>query len=244
MAFSEKVKFEVKKLSHQSCCICKKIGIEIHHIVPQAENGPDTIENAAPLCPSCHEIYGQNPTKRKFIRESRDIWYEICAKRFSSETSQIPEILSKLDNIENLLQPYKKDEGISYLSLGELVDTIRKYSLTWREEKNGTFELAYALAFKTYGDNTNWNQEFNQVRDSFTKNFGAIPTEWLLKYTIEQLKIDWHSRPFTEEELSEFLGVLLVNMHLISMYDQIDEKGRRVLAYIDEKQQLLFVVKS
>ena len=77
MVFTEKIKYEVKKLSHQSCCVYKNIGIEIHHIKPQAENGEDKLENAAPLCPSCHEICGQNPTKRKFIRESRDIWYEI-----------------------------------------------------------------------------------------------------------------------------------------------------------------------
>jgi hypothetical protein len=38
---------------------------------------PDELENAAPLCPSCHETYGANPTKRKFLREARDLWYEI-----------------------------------------------------------------------------------------------------------------------------------------------------------------------
>lgn len=51
----------------------------MHHIAPQEDSGPDTEDNAAPLCPTCHEIYGANPTKRKFIREARDFWYETCA---------------------------------------------------------------------------------------------------------------------------------------------------------------------
>jgi hypothetical protein len=57
--------------------------VEVHHIVPEAEAGPDTEDNAAPLCPSCHETYGANPDKRKFIREARDFWYELCRTRLS-----------------------------------------------------------------------------------------------------------------------------------------------------------------
>jgi hypothetical protein len=82
MAFSEAVKRAVRSKAHHSCCICKGVGVEVHHIIPQEEGGPDTEENAAPLCPSCHEIYGANKNKRKFIREVRDAWYEICAKRY------------------------------------------------------------------------------------------------------------------------------------------------------------------
>lgn len=44
--------------------------------MPQEENGPDTLDNEAPLCANCHEIYGGNPTKRKLIRQLRDNWYE------------------------------------------------------------------------------------------------------------------------------------------------------------------------
>ena len=77
MAFSEKVKKEARKLSDGKCVICKKeVALEIHHIIPQEENGTDTLDNAAPLCANCHEIYGGNPTKRKLIRQLRDNWYE------------------------------------------------------------------------------------------------------------------------------------------------------------------------
>ena len=73
--FSESTKVAVRRKAHLRCCLCHDIGVEVHHILPQAEGGSDNPENAAPLCPSCHEKYGANPTKRKFIREARDVWY-------------------------------------------------------------------------------------------------------------------------------------------------------------------------
>ncbi|HYT41335.1 MAG TPA: HNH endonuclease [Methylomirabilota bacterium] len=98
MAFSEAIKSKVRKKAHLSCCLCKAIGVEVHHIIPQEENGPDAEENAAPLCPSCHETYGANPQKRKFIREARDLWYEICEKRYASDPDRLNEIKRLLQN--------------------------------------------------------------------------------------------------------------------------------------------------
>jgi hypothetical protein len=104
MAFTEATKLVVKRKAHFSCCLCRSVGIELHHIVPQADGGPDNEDNAAPLCPSCHETYGANPTKRKFIREARDFWYEICSTRYASDVSRI-------DAIQQMLQvlPTKTD---------------------------------------------------------------------------------------------------------------------------------------
>lgn len=99
MAFSEKIKKEARKLSDGKCVICKKeIALEIHHIIPKEENGEDTLENAAPLCANCHEIYGANPTKRKLIRDLRDNWYE----RVEKASHNIDELvdLHKNPNIE------------------------------------------------------------------------------------------------------------------------------------------------
>jgi hypothetical protein len=95
MAFKEEVKLAVKRKSHFRCCLCEKLlHLEIHHIIPQAEGGPDDEENAAPLCPSCHETYGANPTKRKFIREKRDHWYELCAQHYARDENLQDEIKS------------------------------------------------------------------------------------------------------------------------------------------------------
>jgi len=33
-----------------------------------------------------------NPTKRKFIREARDLWYEICLKRYAPDADRLDEL--------------------------------------------------------------------------------------------------------------------------------------------------------
>lgn len=65
--------------------------------MPQSENADDTEDNAAPLCPSCHETYGANPSTRKFIREARDFWYELCSRRFSKDPDALTNISERLD---------------------------------------------------------------------------------------------------------------------------------------------------
>src|SRR2546428_12819990 len=98
MSFAENLKLKVKRRAHFACCLCHALGVEVHHIIPQEEGGPDIEENAAPLCPSCHEAYGANPQKRKFIREARDLWYEICHKRYASDPDRLEEIKRLLQN--------------------------------------------------------------------------------------------------------------------------------------------------
>jgi hypothetical protein len=95
MAFSEQLKLSAKKRAHFRCCLCHALYVEIHHIIPESDSGPDTEDNAAPLCPSCHETYGANSEKRKFIREARDFWYELCANRFFSDHDQIKTAVSE-----------------------------------------------------------------------------------------------------------------------------------------------------
>jgi hypothetical protein len=97
MPFTEQQKLQIRKRAHFCCCLCHETGVEIHHIIPQAEGGPDNEDNAAPLCPTCHEIYGGNPAKRKFIREVRDFWYELCAQRYSTDHKQLKEIADRVE---------------------------------------------------------------------------------------------------------------------------------------------------
>jgi len=99
MAFSELQKAAVRKRAHFRCCLCHGLGVDIHHVVPQAEGGSDEDDNAAPLCPSCHETYGANGAKRKFIREARDFWYETCEKRFASDKDQLAGISDLLRSL-------------------------------------------------------------------------------------------------------------------------------------------------
>lgn len=101
MPFSEKIKIEVKKRSTFQCCRCHYIGIEAHHILPEAEGGHDTIDNAAPLCPSCHSLLGANPEKRKEIKQMRDWWYEVVSEKYSpAKREEFEKINEKLQKIQ------------------------------------------------------------------------------------------------------------------------------------------------
>lgn len=84
MAFSEKTKEEVRKKACFRCVICQQPFVEVHHIKPQSEGGDDSMDNAAPLCSRCHDLYGANPQKRKQIRQMRDNWYETVEKMTDS----------------------------------------------------------------------------------------------------------------------------------------------------------------
>ena len=74
---------------HRRCCICHRfcgVKIEIHHIEPAADGGPDTADNAIPVCFECHaeiQLYNdKHPRGRKFrpdeLRLHRNQWLEIC----------------------------------------------------------------------------------------------------------------------------------------------------------------------
>lgn len=101
MPFPERVKIEAKKKAHYSCVICHKPFVEVHHIIPQHAGGSDSLDNAAPLCGYCHDVYGENPSKRKQIREMRDFWWEFCANAPAS-SAEI-ELNIKLDTISEAL---------------------------------------------------------------------------------------------------------------------------------------------
>lgn len=99
MAFAESLKLKIRQDAHFACCLCHDLGVEIHHVIPAEAGGDDSEANAAPLCPTCHERYGANPDKRKFLREARDFWFEICAERYASDPGRLDQIHSALDEV-------------------------------------------------------------------------------------------------------------------------------------------------
>jgi len=123
MAFTEDLKQEVRQKAAFQCCRCKRIGVEIHHIIPQADGGPDTIDNAAPLCPACHEDFGANPIKRKQIREMRDWWYGRVEAMYGASAGN--EMLQKLSTEITAL---KEDKATDQNALDELKVTLKQLS--------------------------------------------------------------------------------------------------------------------
>ena len=95
--FPESVKREVIERAGFQCCVCRRFGgVQAHHIRPAKDGGPDTIDNAAPLCPNCHDTLGDNPKKRKEITQTRDWWYAQVEKMCGGVGGV--ELLSQIDD--------------------------------------------------------------------------------------------------------------------------------------------------
>ena len=118
MGFSEKVKREVKEKAMFRCCICQVIRVHIHHILPTKDGGSDDIDNAAPLCPSCHDNYGDNPSKRKEIKQMRDFWYKKVEKMYPDNSI----IIGMIENIDTRLETIQ--------------DNFANQNHSWRSELN------------------------------------------------------------------------------------------------------------
>ena len=87
MAFSEDVRSKVLLWSDRHCCLCKKacgVNIEVHHLIPEEQNGGDEIDNAIPLCFECHgsvqHYNSKHPIGTKYkvdeLRKRRDQVYD------------------------------------------------------------------------------------------------------------------------------------------------------------------------
>jgi hypothetical protein len=87
MPFGPKIKEDALVACQRCCCICHKFcgtKIEVAHIRAEAEGGPDTLDNAIPLCFDCHadmRSYDfKHPKGNKYseaeLRRHRDNWFE------------------------------------------------------------------------------------------------------------------------------------------------------------------------
>jgi HNH endonuclease len=87
MSFPARVQEDALVACGRHCCLCHKfcgIKIELHHIRPQSEGGPNTFENCIALCFDCHadmRTYdhkhpkGTKYTETELIRH-RNAWHE------------------------------------------------------------------------------------------------------------------------------------------------------------------------
>jgi HNH endonuclease len=89
MAFPDKEAQELLASCHRRCCICHRFcgfKMELDHILPKGDGGPDSIENAIAVCFECHaEIHAYNdkhPRGRKYrpeeLKRHKAQWLDIC----------------------------------------------------------------------------------------------------------------------------------------------------------------------
>ncbi|MEQ9208785.1 MAG: HNH endonuclease, partial [Pseudomonadales bacterium] len=91
MGFPNGVKNRILVAAARHCCVChryKGVGVEAHHIIQEADGGPNTYENAIALCFDCHAAAGhynsRHPRGTKFspeeLRLARKTWLEMVEK--------------------------------------------------------------------------------------------------------------------------------------------------------------------
>ncbi len=128
MPFSEAVKLEAKRRSAFLCAACRRPFVEVHHIIPQAEGGPDDLDNACPLCAYCHDQVGGNPEKRKQLREMRDLQWELNAKQ--AQHPATVEFNQKLDNIQLHLSDSAKGQAEQQQALIDIKNLMISHNNT------------------------------------------------------------------------------------------------------------------
>jgi hypothetical protein len=90
MPFPPGVREEALIRSRRCCSICHEFAglyTDVHHIVQEADGGPNTLENAIPLCDRCHgEVGHYNPRHAKGtkyreseLKRHRDEWWDYIA---------------------------------------------------------------------------------------------------------------------------------------------------------------------
>lgn len=205
MAFSETLKSQIRKLTDMRCCICQAVGVEIHHIKPQHEGGLDTIENAAPLCPTCHETYGENPRKRKWIKEARDNWYDKC----SNSATLTQELVARIEKLSCEMQEGFAAIKGAELSLGDLLGII--YNIDKSCEYLSKSEVDFLMEFYFGGAIT---PEFDAVKRTFVDFFGRETARRCCAYFA--IKNGLNLEGFTEPEMAQIGAEMSILMAIMT----------------------------
>jgi hypothetical protein len=234
MGFSQKLKQSIRKRAHFACCLCFSKNVEIHHILPKEQGGPDIEDNAAPLCPSCHELYGSNPTKRTLVREARDAWYEICDKRFV-EYSILHKIESRIQNIEsylihsgdtlnNLHNNNSKANEVTWKSLEKILSYLyaRDFAEIGASEESHSMVdslLGIFLMLKFWTE-----EEDRRNRRNFLRRFGTFTASRVLLQILFERRIRLGtgiSAPVFLSVLDQFQTIIMLLLHEESLVPEL-----------------------
>jgi hypothetical protein len=252
MAFLEPLKTEIRRQCDMRCCVCHAIGVEIHHIVPENDGGADTAENATPLCPTCHETYGANPTKRKFIREAKDSWYEVSRSRLSSGIPGVEQLIALasqgitrkdldtfrqnlLTDLTTILHPSRADNKLRGQPLGQILEFIYDFTHDSSKENKQAIEF---LFFFVWGDSLG-NDEGDQTKKDFLDFFGRETAKRLCAYILHGHPFNLTRDGFTEEEMCELVHRLMITMILILHHKEVSTSQMRLDLSITKDSEIL-----
>ena len=249
MAFSERLKLGIKRRSHFRCCLCRSLGVEIHHIFPREEGGPDTEDNAAPLCPSCHETYGGNPQKRKFIRDARDFWFETCDSQTTGNPVSIHELqeliknVASKDDLKSLQAEVRSFVQTLSTASGKTLKTkapqsnevpIERYIQHLYEGDYGNRYDGYSILFdsRLWYESGDDEYELLDMRREFLHRFGEETARRLCLKVQSDLKLDLST--FTEEELARAVHRVHVEVLLILWHKKFSKRKDYLVCVIGE----------
>ncbi len=187
MGFTENQKQKVKEKAAFRCCRCQTVGVHIHHIRPKIEGGSDDIDNAAPLCPSCHDYYGNNPSKRKEIKQMREWWYKTVKKMYpdrSKDFELLRSMDSKLEIITKSISDHDQKWEFEFNDLkqdlkelsGNLIESINTETAyyitpgiieTFSSIRIGDRKDSYLIFERSEITCSNCNEIFEGYKDSF-----------------------------------------------------------------------------
>lgn len=96
MPFPADIREDALVRSGRHCCVCHQAAgrdVNVHHIVQEADGGPNTLENAIVLCSKCHGEAGhynpRHPLGTKYspseLRRHRDEWWAYRASGYAPE---------------------------------------------------------------------------------------------------------------------------------------------------------------
>ena len=135
--FPESLKRQIRNKANGRCCICGEMPVDIHHIKPVKDGGDNAASNAAPLCPTCHRKWGNNPDHRKMIAERRDAHYECCSNAdpvaIHAKLDSLAAALARLESIglaraairlDDTEYSFKREEFVHPLIVLELLGWI------------------------------------------------------------------------------------------------------------------------
>ena len=202
MAFPEAAVAQLLANCKRHCCVCWRwcgSRIHLHHIVPRADGGPDTIDNAIPVCLDCHaEIESRSNMGRHFsqaeLREHKRRWLEIChdqpgvviqSGRRNTETGPLEALLSELqynkialagdDHRRDYATPMTTqfDRAIGANALDALEDDDQNQIFQAYKALADTADLIRARAGHFPGGNT-YNTISNDIRDCRNRARGEV----------------------------------------------------------------------